>query len=160
MFLIVTASVTSDGTLSLMVLAASSDSKTTMLNPPSSPRVQYPATNPGACDTPGTTFSRNWLVAASRSLTVTVTTTACMGVSFCRWLARTLSGSQRDDRLTAVLAHRPRTISLLPQPGGLLIRPIDEADAPPLALEAELAPAASHADWRSPISDRPGPGSR
>src|SRR6266516_3798023 len=102
MFLIVTASVTSDGTLSLMVLAASSDSKTTMLNPPSSPRVQYPATNPGACDTPGTTFSRNWLVAASRSLTVTVTTTACMGVSFCRWLARTLSGSQRDDRLTAV----------------------------------------------------------
>src|SRR5687767_14678548 len=81
MSLMVTASVTSDGTLSLMVLAASSDSKTTMLNPESSPRVQYPATNPGACDTPGTTCSRKWLVAASRSLIVTVTTTACTGTS-------------------------------------------------------------------------------
>src|SRR5689334_8889882 len=69
MSLIVTASLTRDGTLSLMVLAASSDSKTTMLNPESSFRVQYPATNPGACETPGTTLSRNWLVAASRSLT-------------------------------------------------------------------------------------------
>src|SRR6186997_296375 len=81
MSLIVTASVTIDGTRSLMVLAASSDSKTTMLTPESSFRVQYPAMNPGACDTPGTTCSRKWLVAASRSLTVTVTTTACIGTS-------------------------------------------------------------------------------
>jgi hypothetical protein len=56
--------------------------KTTMLTPESSARVQYPATNPGACDTPGTTCSRKWLVEASRSLTVTVTTTACTGTSF------------------------------------------------------------------------------
>jgi len=80
---------TIEGTLSLMALAASSDSKMTIANPESSFRVQYPATNPGACDTPGTTCSRRWLSAASRSLVVTVTTTACTGTSFSRWLART-----------------------------------------------------------------------
>src|SRR5262245_19504807 len=82
-FLIVTASFSSDGILSLMVLAASSDSKTTKLNPPPSPPpVQYPATNPWACDTPGTTCSRIWLLAASGSLTVSVVTSACVGASF------------------------------------------------------------------------------
>src|SRR5215207_8471018 len=74
----VTTSGTIDGTLSLMALAASSDSKTTIPRPESSFRVQYPATNPGACDTPGTTCSRRWLSATSRSLIETVTTTACM----------------------------------------------------------------------------------
>src|SRR6476619_5277123 len=82
MFSSVTASVSIDGTLSLMPLATSSDSKRTIAKPVLSFRVQYPATNPGACDTPGTTCSRKWLVAASRSLTVTVVTTACMGASF------------------------------------------------------------------------------
>ena len=55
--------------------AASSDSKTTIPTPDSSFRVQYPATNPGACDTPGTMFSRRWFSAASWSLMATVTTT-------------------------------------------------------------------------------------
>src|SRR5262245_17004462 len=104
MFLSVTASVSSDGILSLIVLAASSDSKTTKLNPPPSPPpVQYPATNPCACDTPGTTCSRICLLAASGSLTVSVVTTACMGASFLP--------PGETIRLSTVLRHRPRSIS-------------------------------------------------
>src|ERR671918_14500 len=79
MSLRVTTSGTIDATLSLMTWAASSDSKRTIATPESSFRVQYPATNPGACDTPGTTFSRRWLSATSWSLIVTVTTTARAG---------------------------------------------------------------------------------
>jgi ATP dependent DNA ligase domain len=41
-------------------------------------RVQYPAMKPGACDIPGTTRSRSACSAASSSVIVTLTTTACM----------------------------------------------------------------------------------
>ncbi len=41
-----------------MPLAASSDSKITIDSPVLSFRVQYPATNPGACDIRGTSCSR------------------------------------------------------------------------------------------------------
>jgi hypothetical protein len=75
---IVTTSGTIDGTLSLMALAASSDSKTTIAEPVSSFLVQYPATNPGAYDTRGTTCSRRWLSAVSWSLILTLTATACI----------------------------------------------------------------------------------
>lgn len=54
-----------------MPLAASSDSKITIDSPLLSFRVQYPATNPGACDTPGTTCSRRVASDASRSSIVT-----------------------------------------------------------------------------------------
>jgi hypothetical protein len=40
--------------------------------------VQYPVTNPGARDTRGTSCWRGASAAASGSLTVTLTTTACM----------------------------------------------------------------------------------
>jgi hypothetical protein len=50
---ILTTSGAVDGTRSLIAWAASSDSKTTIPRPASPLRVQYPATNPGACDSPG-----------------------------------------------------------------------------------------------------------
>jgi hypothetical protein len=46
----VTVSGTIAGTRSLMALAASSDSMMTIESPALSFRVQYPATNPGACE--------------------------------------------------------------------------------------------------------------
>ena len=61
-----------------MALAASSDSKMIIVSPVSSLIVQYPATNPGTCDTRGTSCSFSARSAASRSLIVTLTTTACM----------------------------------------------------------------------------------
>src|ERR687898_2806515 len=85
---IVTTSGANDGTRSLIASAASSDSKMTIANPESSFRVQYPVTNPGACDTTGTTRSRRSLREASMSSSVTLTTTACTGALLCRWLAR------------------------------------------------------------------------
>src|SRR5258705_10967087 len=67
------------GICSRAALAASSDSKTTIDSPELSCLVQYPATNPGACDTPGTTLSRSSPRPASGSpLIVTLVTTACM----------------------------------------------------------------------------------
>src|SRR5215211_4131658 len=80
----VTTSGAIDAILWLIASAASSDSKITIPNPDSSFRVQYPVTNPGACDTPGTTSSRRLLRAASMSSSVTLTTTACTGALLCR----------------------------------------------------------------------------
>ena len=77
----VTVSGTIDGIRSRAPLAGSSDWKTTIDNPVLPFRVQCPVTNPGACDTPGTTSSRNPRSAASWSLIVTLTTTACMSLS-------------------------------------------------------------------------------
>src|SRR5262245_16550507 len=91
----VTPSGSIDGTLSLMPLAASSDSNTTIARPVPSLYVQCPATNPGACDTPGTTFSFKWLSADSRSAIVTLATTACIGASFVAGFVKgTLSANQ------------------------------------------------------------------
>src|SRR5438034_4824450 len=65
-------------TRSSAFVAASSDSKTSIERPVLSLRVQYPATNPGACETRGTTSSCRRAVAASGSSMFTLTTTACM----------------------------------------------------------------------------------
>ena len=70
----VTPSGSIDGTLSLMPLAASSDSNTTMARPVPSLYVQCPATNPGASDTPGTTF-QCWLDGVITACTSPVTYT-------------------------------------------------------------------------------------
>src|SRR4051794_23330607 len=69
---------------SLAPLAASSDSKMTIDKPVLPFRVQCPVTNPGACDTAGTVCSRSAVRAASGSLMVTLTTTACIAAFLCR----------------------------------------------------------------------------
>src|SRR5450755_967723 len=82
-------SVIASGTIafacSLIAFAVSSDSKMIIVSPVLSFRVQYPVTNPGARETPGTSCSRRARSAGSRSLMVTLTTTACMLSSPVNW---------------------------------------------------------------------------
>src|SRR3954453_8389417 len=91
------------GTCWLIGVAAASDSKTTMARPVSSFHVQKPWTNPGAWDTRGTTTSRRFCWAASRLLTVTLTTTACTLISLRR------SGSLDPGSVSNQNPHHQRT---------------------------------------------------
>src|SRR3954449_12332095 len=67
-------------------MAACSDSKMGIVSPLLSFSVQYPVTNPGSCETRGTSCSCSARSAACGSLIVTLTTTACMRFLHGRWV--------------------------------------------------------------------------